>query len=289
MNLSNRSLALISAVLLTAPGASLAQGRGRGHVEGSTPGHPEGLPGRRVGHREGDAVNRPARRGEREVVVRPGKRAKRVKEVRREKRVKRGDRRALLRQDRHGRHGEARRNLGRRTLERWRDSRRHHVVVKKAPRRVVVERPTRVIVKERPRKVIVQRPPRVIVKERPRKVIVHRPTRVIVKERPVQVIHRRPGVVVRPPAPCPVPVVYQEPVVYEQPVACGHDDCSQGACGYAAYPEPRHDGVQRAKVHTRNTLLGLGLANEMMNDGDSSRRDVRKVSLGLLALNEILR
>lgn len=69
------------------------------------------------------------------------------------------------------------------------------------------------------------------------------------------------------------PVVYpQTPYVPSQPVSV----------------QPR-SRVEKAKVHTRNTLFGLGLANQLLNKNDRDRNRFRNVGLGLAALNEILR
>lgn len=51
------------------------------------------------------------------------------------------------------------------------------------------------------------------------------------------------------------------------------------------YPSRR----ERAKVHTRNTLLGLTVASQVMSGSHRDRKRFRNVGLGLTVLNELLR
>jgi hypothetical protein len=85
------------------------------------------------------------------------------------------------------------------------------------------------------------------------------------------VVMRRPAprtVVVHEPA--PAPVLTTPPIVAT----------STGGHG---------SRVQKAKVHTRNTLLALTAANELRSRSDRGKKDARAVGFGLLALNELLR
>jgi len=54
-----------------------------------------------------------------------------------------------------------------------------------------------------------------------------------------------------------------------------------------SYEEGRRYEQERRKVRTRNTLLGAGLLNELLNKG-GSKRTVRGVALGGALLNELI-
>jgi hypothetical protein len=111
----------------------------------------------------------------------------------------------------------------------------------------------------------------------------------------------------------PEPVVYQPPpvtttrqVVYTspQPVYCPTPTYRR-----PSYRRPRtwtrsstfvhpptttvrsghRDQVQRAKVHTRNTLIGLTAASQVFTSNRRDRKRYRNVGLGLTLLNEIMR
>jgi hypothetical protein len=88
---------------------------------------------------------------------------------------------------------------------------------------------------------------------------------------PKKILYRRRRTVIAQPTqhvyvdPAPAPAVVHEP----EPV----------------YRAPR-SGKERAKVHTRNAVLALGLLNELVNKG-SGKEDARKIGLGMLALNEL--
>ncbi len=129
-------------------------------------------------------------------------------------------------------------------------------------------RPAPVVVVPARRPVVVAPPP--VVVHRPPPVVVHRPPPVIV-HRPPPVVVAPPPVVCEVPAPPPPPVCTIPEIVVPVPA-----------------PQPRTQ-VEKAKVHTRNTLLALGLANEALNDGGKDKVRVRNASLGLLVLNELLR
>lgn len=114
---------------------------------------------------------------------------------------------------------------------------------------------------------------------------------------------------VEDPAPAPGPVVLSSPapvvrtttVRYASPRV---QTVAYGSCGPSrristrvgvgvGYPTapyfPSRSGVERAKVHTRNTLLGLVAANQVLNDDSRDRKRYRNVGLGLTLLNEVLR
>jgi hypothetical protein len=60
--------------------------------------------------------------------------------------------------------------------------------------------------------------------------------------------------------------------------------------GYPTAPYfPGNPRFGRAQVHTRNTLLGLLAANQLLNDHSRDRKRYRNVGLGLTVLNELLR
>jgi hypothetical protein len=54
-------------------------------------------------------------------------------------------------------------------------------------------------------------------------------------------------------------------------------------------PPPRRSNVERAKTHTRNSLLGLTVASQVMAGNSRDRKRYRNVGLGLTLLNEVLR
>jgi hypothetical protein len=61
--------------------------------------------------------------------------------------------------------------------------------------------------------------------------------------------------------------------------------------GSVSYPTttPHSSRRQKAKVHTRNALLGIVGATQIFGGNHRDRKRQRNVGLGLLALNEILR
>lgn len=107
-------------------------------------------------------------------------------------------------------------------------------------------------------------------------------------------------VVAPPPAPAPAPqqVVYlpqprpapvARPVPSYRTVSTAPRTWTRSR-GAVAYPtNPHGSQAQKAKVHTRNTLLGLTAATQIFTGNSRDRKRQRNVGLGLLALNEIFR
>lgn len=108
------------------------------------------------------------------------------------------------------------------------------------------------------------------------------------------------------PAPEPAPVVYQPPaqtrqVVYTspQPVYCPTPSYRRPRTWYSpttvthppsrTYQSAHRNQRARAKVHTRNALIGLTAASQVFTGNKRNKKRYRNVGLGLTLLNEILR
>ena len=108
------------------------------------------------------------------------------------------------------------------------------------------------------------------------------------------------------PSPEPAPVVYQPPpqtrqVVYTspQPTYCPTPSYRRPRTWYSpttvshppsrTYRPTHRNQRQRAKVHTRNALIGLTTASQVFTKNRRDKKRYRNVGLGLTLLNEILR
>lgn len=103
-----------------------------------------------------------------------------------------------------------------------------------------------------------------------------------------------PQVVVAPPPPVKRVVYKPRPVACPTPVGYPSYNTARvwGRTGVAttrtSYPAVRTQR-EKAKVHTRNALLGATLASQTFTGNRRDRKRYRNVGLGLTLLNEILR
>jgi hypothetical protein len=87
--------------------------------------------------------------------------------------------------------------------------------------------------------------------------------------------------------PATAPGPYAQPAPGPAVAPAAAEAAPQAASDQArSYEEGRRAERERQKVRTRNTLLGIGVANEIFNKG-SSKKTVRGVSLGGALLNEL--